>query len=114
MCVVPFPKHQGKWQISTKGGQFARWLGNGKEMIFLDGTSVMSIDVQTQSNFDFGVPRKLFSIPSVTGFFDPSSDGSRFVYGDLQGQSTEITKVNVVVGWFGELMGKFANASTNK
>jgi serine/threonine-protein kinase len=108
VCVVPFPKQQGKWQISTKGGQFARWLANGKEIVYLEGRTAMKIDVQIQPTFDFGVPQKLFSLPSFTGFFDPYPDGSKFVYGELHGQTSELTNVNVVVGWFDELRQKFS------
>jgi hypothetical protein len=83
-------------------------------MVFLDGTTVMSIDVQTQPGFDFGVPKKLFSLPSFNGFFDPSPDGSRFVFGELQGQSAKLTQVNIVVGRFEELKKKFGGSTAGK
>ncbi len=111
VCVVPFPKRDGKWQISTNGGYFARWMRNGKELVYLEGIKMMKVDVQLEPTFDFSVPQKMFELPSFNGFLDPAPDGKKFVLGVVQSTNFDATQVNVVVGWFDELKQKFAQAS---
>ena len=33
--IKPFPEGPGKWQVSTDGGKFPRWRGDGKELYFV-------------------------------------------------------------------------------
>jgi hypothetical protein len=32
--ITPFPGRTGKWQVSTGGGHYPRWRGDGKELFF--------------------------------------------------------------------------------
>jgi Tol biopolymer transport system component len=107
--AVPFPKREGKWQVSTNGGSDVRWSRNGHELFYLSGRTVMVADVIPKSTLDFSPPRKLFDLPpSAFGFFDLSPDGSRFVVGLTQAQELNITQMNVVVNWFEELKEKYS------
>lgn len=107
--VVSFPKREGKWQVSSGGGIAPLWSRNGKELLYVNGTSLMSVDVFLKPTFDFSTPKKLCDIPSSTlGPWDISLDGQRFLMVVAPAQQITTTKVNVVLGWFDELKEKLA------
>ncbi|MBI3189324.1 MAG: serine/threonine-protein kinase [Ignavibacteriales bacterium] len=102
--VVSFPKREGKWQVSSGGGIGPLWSRNGEELFYVNGTSLMSVDVSLKPTFDFSTPKKLCEIPSSTlGPWDVSSDGKRFMMVVAPAQQTTTTKVNIVLEWFDEL-----------
>ena len=74
---------RGKWQVSTAGGTEARWRGDGKELFYLAGTTIMAVDVKTDGpSFEAGIPKPLFEVQTpVTGrnHFVVSKDGQRFL-----------------------------------
>jgi Tol biopolymer transport system component len=77
---------RGKWQISVNGGELPRWRRDGKELFFHLGETYFAVDVQTDgTTFHAGIPRPLFSVPtvssSITGGspFVVSRDGQRFL-----------------------------------
>ena len=49
--VRPFPGPGGKWAVSTDGGDQPLWNPNGKEIIYRDGTNVISAIVSTSPTF---------------------------------------------------------------
>jgi serine/threonine-protein kinase len=108
--VVPFPKAEGKWQVSTNGGDGARWTKNGRELLYVEGRTLMTVEVTTTPSFDFSLPKKLFELPSNWNgpFFDPQPDGERVIVSLNAPHPQEATQINVVVGWFDELKQKFA------
>jgi Tol biopolymer transport system component len=91
--VKPFPSGPGKWQVSTAGGLWPRWRGDGAELYFmLPGNrnsrgSMMAVEIQvTGTSIQPGVPRALFE----SGYFSlghtnsyhhyaVSPDGQRFL-----------------------------------
>jgi DNA-binding winged helix-turn-helix (wHTH) protein len=81
--VRPFPDVEGgKWQISTNGGIAPLWSPDGRELFFLQGTSMMAAQIETTRGFVAGTPRLLFSGHYADGFgstrnFDISPDGKR-------------------------------------
>jgi eukaryotic-like serine/threonine-protein kinase len=103
--VVPFPKRDGKWQVSAGGGFGAWWSEDGKELLYANGNMIMSVVILSQSQFDFSVPRKLCDFPSSIGLFDVAANGGRFVVGVSRSQQFTIERLNVVVDWFSELTG---------
>jgi Tol biopolymer transport system component/predicted Ser/Thr protein kinase len=110
--VVPFPHHEGKYQISTNGAYWARWLPNGKSLMYLSGWSVMEVDVTLSPTFDFSPPRKVLELPrSWNGFWDVTADGKRFVIAASKTGGVQLSQVNIVVGWFQELTKKFATTA---
>jgi hypothetical protein len=61
--VTSFPEAQGKWQVSTAGGEQPHWRGDGKELFFLSSDSkMMAVPVTTGAKFDAGVPVPLFQV----------------------------------------------------
>ena len=91
----------GKWQLSTSGGQYPRWRGDGKELFFLAADSrVMAAEVDAKGgSFQVGAVQPLFfaafaqdsAIP-----FDVSADGKRFLIVSAPEQSSAIT---LLINW---------------
>jgi hypothetical protein len=104
---VPYPKGEGKYQVSTNGASVARWRADGSKMIYVSGRQIMEVDVKLSPSFDFSTPRKVADLPqSWTGFWDMTADGSKFVVGTLKKSDIKTSEVNVVVGWLDEIKGK--------
>jgi Tol biopolymer transport system component len=108
--VVPYPKRDGKWQISTGGGVTPLWSADGRELLYLNGSSLMKVDVSTQAGFDFSVPKKLCNLPSSVIACNLSPDSKRLVVLNGQKQQFTATQANVVLEWFREVKDKFAGA----
>ena len=103
--VAPFPATGARWQISTAGGTWPRWRGDGKEIYYQSpDNKVMAaaVDVdrgaialgKVEALFDsrFASPR--FDV----GFsYDASSDGRRFLIPSVVESSS--VPITVVVNW---------------
>ena len=79
--VRPFPKmSDGRWQISSGGGNVALWARSGRELFYRNGDSMMSVSVQTTPTFSAGNPTKLFQgyYFGLGCSYDVSVDGQRF------------------------------------
>jgi eukaryotic-like serine/threonine-protein kinase len=106
--VAPFPTFDGKWQISTTGGNQPRWRRDGKEIFYL-GTDrrLMAASVNPQGKaFEVGPVRPLFQTNVRGGdpghAYDVTADGQRFIINTLVEQATS-TPITVVVNWAAEL-----------
>jgi serine/threonine protein kinase/Tol biopolymer transport system component len=108
--VVPYPKKDGKWQISASGGITPLWSSDGKEIFFVNGSKVMVTEVKGGATFDFSVPHFLFDIPPNAFIEDIAPDGKRFVAGVARTQELTQTKLVVVLEWFKDLKDKFSSA----
>lgn len=111
--VKPFPRGEGKWQVSVKGGHHPRWSGRGNELFYLEGNTLMAVPVETQPGFKKGLPRPLFTGEQVgalldiraTGnpmvwVYDVTADGQRFVVVRPVGESQ--ASIMVAQNWAGE------------
>jgi len=91
---------RGKWQVSTGGGEYPRWRGDGKEMFFLAGHSrVMAAEVDAKGgSFQVGAVKPLFAAFAQDSSmpFDVSADGKRFLIVSLPEQSSAIA---LLVNW---------------
>jgi eukaryotic-like serine/threonine-protein kinase len=111
ICAQPFPATGLKYQISNAGGEEPHWRGDGKELFYLMGDSVMTVDVHAKgTTLELGVPRKLFDAHTTDGSRPPrnrlaiAKDGKRFLAvqpetGGLDGHFT------VILNW-PRLLGK--------
>ena len=89
----------GRVQISTEGGTEARWPP-GDEIIYANGTKLMSVRVQTSPTFSASVPALLFE--RNFSDFDIARDG-RILLVEAPEASTASGRMNVVVNWFEEI-----------
>ena len=102
--VVSFPEILRKAQVSTEGGDGARWSAAGDELFFWTGTTLMASAVSTGESFSSGPPRPLFEAPDITGDFayDVAPDGELFLMA-LRNPDSPAGEIHVVLDWFEEL-----------
>jgi len=104
--VRPFPPaaNSGQWMISSGGGSQPRWRGDGKELFYLSGQRIMSVDVSTSPAFHAGVPKMLFdaAVGQATTMspheWDAAADGKRFLI-NTTSTGNEASPINVVLNW---------------
>jgi Tol biopolymer transport system component len=103
--VRSFPDGSGKWQVSKGGGVDPRWRRDGKEITYINGTSVMSVEVSTSPAFQPGTAKPLLEAPFVmagahnrNNAYDISPDGKRFLATMPMGQSLS-APITVVLNW---------------
>ena len=58
----PFQKGGGVTKVSVNGGNQPRWGKNGKELFYVEGTTLLSVPVSGSEGFSVGLPRPLFLI----------------------------------------------------
>jgi serine/threonine-protein kinase len=106
IAVRPFPAvKEGKWVISSGGGQQPIWSRDGKELFYRteDGT-VMAVPIRPSSaSFSYGLPVRLFS-PRLTlhavdmaPTYDVSPDGRRFMF--MRAPELDIRSLTIVQNW---------------
>jgi hypothetical protein len=108
--VTSFPSAQGKWQVSSGGGEQPRWRGDGKELFYLSSErKMMAAPVTTGSNFDVGTPVALFQAnprPPILVYdlfaYDVSRDGQRFLI-NTQTKQAETVPMSIVLNWTAKL-----------
>jgi len=113
--VRDFPSGVNKWQISANGGMAPRWRRDGKEILYVEQTKLMSLSIKTRPGFSSRAPARLFEKryirsvsaggPNVFPQYDVSSDGKRFVILDRPGGDMPLS-IHVVHNWFEEFRGR--------
>ena len=97
----PVPGPGGRWQISTNGGEQPRWVRNGREIVYRNGTKMMSAALQIQPTFAAARPVELFDRRFDRGgsvdAYDVTPDGQTFVM--TRSEQANPTEIRVVVGW---------------
>jgi serine/threonine protein kinase len=99
----------GKWQVSSAGGEGARWLGKSNEITYISPErKVMSATVKySASSFEVIRTTPLFdvNIKGVGTFMDVTADGQRFLIrlSGIEGASSPAT---LVMNWQEELKKK--------
>jgi Tol biopolymer transport system component len=77
--IKPFPEGPGKWQISTDGGYWPRWSGDGKELFFILAPNIMAAAIHVAGpSIQAGVPRTLFGLTTPPG--PPASSNGQVEY----------------------------------
>ena len=102
--VESFPTATGKWQVSTKGGDFPVWSRDGRELFFIGGDGNMTAVEVTGgagAKFEAGAPQPLFQMrlgnDAATRRFDVSKEG-RFLIPAAAVQAAS-APIAVVVNW---------------
>ncbi len=100
--VHEFPEARNKWQISTEGGTQPHWRGDGRELFYRAGTSLMAVPVQASATFSVGTPVRLFetrfAAVTVRGHYRAAPDGQRFLVLAPLARDTE-QPAAVVLNW---------------
>ncbi len=100
---------EAKWQISSNGGRYPRWRGNGSDILYLapDGKLMSAAIRFTNDAVEAGPPRVLFdaalpSVPFSRYPYDLSPDGQKvLVLNAARGHSTGSLKL--ILNWTGIL-----------
>jgi serine/threonine-protein kinase len=106
--VRPFPKGEGKWQVSTEGGRHPVWARETLELFYRNGDKMMVVDyAATGDAFRAEPPREVFTVPTMDdephATYDVTADGKRFLV-LLPEESDEVpTQLIVVLNWFEEV-----------
>ena len=98
--VTAFPGG-GKWQVSSAGGVFPRWRGDGREIYFIGADRVLAaVPVNgTGAGLDVGRAERLFEprLSAQPGYpYAVTADGQRFLVNVDHAPSVPLT---VVVNW---------------
>ncbi len=116
--VRPFPDvNNGKWQVSTSGGNTPLWSPDGRELYYHIGDAAMAVPVETEPVFKPGKPKVLFQLKTTirTGgmdlsdwtYWDISPDGKRFLMvKQTDAAAEDPRKINIVLNWLEELKEK--------
>jgi hypothetical protein len=108
--LATYPEVRGHWPVSIGGGEEPRWRGDGKELYYASGDSVMVVDVEAVGGQPkLGAPRVLFVRPDggrlsgpVYGAH-PSADGRTFAIAmRVESDREEPVSIVVVENWFEE------------
>jgi serine/threonine-protein kinase len=113
--VRPFPKtDDGRWQVSTAGGEEPLWSRGGREIFYRSPSNeMMAVPLVTTPSFSPGAPRALFSTAGYAKTpgnraYDVTPDDQRFVMLRLVTDSASGPPAQLVFvdNWFGELQAK--------
>ena len=106
--VRPFPKGAGKTTVSTNGGRQPRWSGDGKELFYAEGSTLVAVSVSTAPELSVGSATRLFEHPTLVGglgglypHYDVSENGQQFVFAEPVGEVKE-PSIQVVQNWYEE------------
>ena len=104
--VRPFPEGEGQWQVSTQGGVQPRWSRDGKELFYVEGDTLMAVEVSTRPSFTTGATTHLFQNPNLRATerrYDVSPDGQRFVLVEtIESEKAKAPSIHVVENWYAE------------
>jgi eukaryotic-like serine/threonine-protein kinase len=108
--VSPFLSANGKWQVSSSGGQEPRWRQDGKELFYLSADGkMMAVAVKTGASFEAGSPAALFQthrrqpVSSQDHFsYDVSGDGQRFLIATKVDEANA-APLSVLLNWASEM-----------
>ncbi len=106
--VRPFPSGDGQWQVSGRGGCQPRCSRDGKELFYVEGDTLMAVEVTDSPSFAPLSTTALFSDPGLSATspnsvtYDVAADG-RFVLTDsVEGADRELPRIRVVQNWYEE------------
>jgi hypothetical protein len=105
--VRPFPKGEGRWQVSVNGGEAPAWRPDGSELFFSESGTLMVSRVSTGGEFSASAPERLFEHPALRAGLAPvaryavSVDGQRFLTVESE-RDREKPVVRVVENWLSE------------
>ena len=104
--VRSFPDGERKWQVSSNRGGQPRWTRDGRELLYVEGNTLISVSVTTGGTFTVGPAQKLFRHPSlrdITPDYEISADG-RILLPEPVGEHRQ-RSIHLVENWFAEFGG---------
>jgi Tol biopolymer transport system component len=104
--LTRLPSGEGKWQLSTEGGGWARVLPQGGGVVYrAPDASFMSVPVTVGHEVRIGRPQKLFDWGAGwLPFYDIARDGTRGVAAVPVGRTMPVPSVSIVQNWHLEFL----------
>ncbi len=99
--VQSFADAANRHQVSVSGGTRPRWRGDGKELFFMAGGALSSVEIRTAQAFEAGQPKELFRLPSAQDYA-AARDGQRFLVAASVDENPFLP-TTVVLNWNAEL-----------
>ena len=110
LYVTPFPSGGRRWTVSKKGAMQPRWSRNGRELFYVEGSTLMSVPVRTTPEFSAQAPVPLFSHPGFGSWWDPnydvSRDGERILLPEYFTEQGREQLIHVVQNWIAEFRNR--------
>lgn len=113
--VQPFPNiEDGRWQVSTRGGERPLWAHDGRELFYVEDEKIMAVEIGTGPSFSMGETTVAVAGDYYLGdelvvahTYDVSRDGRRFlmIKEDPRGRAAA-RQIQVVFNWFEELKAR--------
>jgi serine/threonine protein kinase len=97
------PASRRKWRISTDGGMEPQWRGDGKELFYLNGSTLMSVEVKGDGReFEAGLPKVLFETILTSNItrsrYAVARDGQRFLMVTMTKDQVH-PEIHVMLNW---------------
>jgi hypothetical protein len=92
--------------VSSDGGSYVLWRGDGKELFYRNGNKLMAVGVASKgSSLTLSAPHVLFDRrygfeTSTIANYDVNLDGTRFL---MMKDEVGAGRINLVLNWFEEL-----------
>lgn len=104
--IAPFPKGEGRWQVSSGGGNFPSWRGDSQELFSITpaGDVYATEIAQHGVELQVGTPKLLFhtdNVAAIGNLYNASPNGQSFVVQRAGDQSHDA--LNLVTNWKAEL-----------
>jgi eukaryotic-like serine/threonine-protein kinase len=100
--VQGHPDRRGKWLVSQAGGDYAAWRSDSRELYWTapDGT-IMAAEIKPgETGMERGNNEALFGVPDLRNpWFQPSSDGKRFLLMEPEGGTERDLPMVVIQNW---------------
>jgi hypothetical protein len=82
--IASFPRPDKRIPVSTSGGSHPQWRGDGRELFYVSGQTLMAVSVRaSRDGFEAATPKPLFKLPapsaSVTSSYDVGKEGRMFL-----------------------------------
>jgi serine/threonine-protein kinase len=90
----------GRIQVSSDGGTWPAWSGDGRELYYLHSRSIMRVAMPEAPGGAPSDPQQVFTHPDLVTF-RPTPAG--FLIVRRTAEHLPLTKLNLVVNWFAEL-----------
>jgi Tol biopolymer transport system component len=102
--LLPAQETGGRHQVSTEGGSLPRWRADGRELFYLQGDQMMTVETRIDENPRLGLPKKLFALSQgLIALYDVTPDGQRFVMVDASESEPPPKEIILVQNWFEEV-----------
>ncbi len=108
--VQPFPEGGRRITVSSNGGTQPVWSRDGRELFYVEDSTLIAVSVKMRPTFAAGSATRLFEHPRLARSYYPqydvSADGERFVIADNAGEAGQAAKIQVVQNWLSGVQGR--------